>query len=215
MKTTITILVMMTGWISGSGQVPTFREFFKQKETQKEYLVKQIALLQVYLGLLRKGYDIASGGLAAIGEMKHGKFALDNGYLGSLAELNPAVKNPAKVDDILLHYGSIVSLFAGLSRDPRIRDNLHPREIRYVNAVHRNLLRECGASLDDLRTILIAGETEMSDDERLRRLDSVCLDMAGKYSFARSFTESTRLLCMERARQQHQVEGLGDIYSAR
>lgn len=199
----ITILLMMTGWISGSGQAPTFREFFKQKETQKEYLVKQIALLQVYLGFLRKGYDVASGGLAAIGEMKHGKFALDNGYLGSLAEASPAVKNPAKVDDVLLHYASIVSLFSGLSGDPRIRDNLDPREIRYVRAVHRNLLRECDASLDDLRTILIAGETEMSDDDRLRRLDSVCLDMAGMYSFARDFTESTRLLCMERARQAH------------
>ena len=41
----------------------TWAEWFQQKQTQKKYLIEQIAALQVYLGYAKKGYDIASKGI--------------------------------------------------------------------------------------------------------------------------------------------------------
>lgn len=41
----------------------TFAEWFKQKETQKKYLIQQIVAFQMYLGYVQKGYSIAQKGL--------------------------------------------------------------------------------------------------------------------------------------------------------
>ena len=54
----------------------TFEEWFQQTQTQKHYLVEQIAALQVYLGYVKKGYDIASKGIHTISDIKNGEFNL-------------------------------------------------------------------------------------------------------------------------------------------
>ena len=41
------------------GHSQKWDEWFKQKKTQKKYLIQQIAALKVYLGYLKEGYDIA------------------------------------------------------------------------------------------------------------------------------------------------------------
>lgn len=44
-------------------EAQTFDEWFRQKKTQKKYLVQQIAALKVYLGYLKEGYEIAQKGM--------------------------------------------------------------------------------------------------------------------------------------------------------
>ena len=44
----------------------TWAEWFRQKATQKKYLLQQIAALHVYSGYLSKGYSIAKDGLNTI-----------------------------------------------------------------------------------------------------------------------------------------------------
>ncbi len=58
----------------------TFDEWFKQQETQKKYLIQQIAALQVYTGYVQKGYSVAKKGLATIGSIKEGDFNLHSNF---------------------------------------------------------------------------------------------------------------------------------------
>ena len=53
-------------------QAQTFAEWFQQKKTQKKYLVKKIAALQVYIEFAEKGYKIAKEGLNTIGVFTSG-----------------------------------------------------------------------------------------------------------------------------------------------
>ena len=53
---TLLILFVLAGGLS---QAQTFNEWFRQKATQKKYLIQQIAALQVYLDYVQKGYAIA------------------------------------------------------------------------------------------------------------------------------------------------------------
>lgn len=71
------------GWFGGYGfsgtrasKVQTFHEWFRQKKTQKKYLIQQIAALKVYLGYVQKGYSIAQKGLTTVSNIKKGNFDL-------------------------------------------------------------------------------------------------------------------------------------------
>lgn len=206
-------MLFVVGCLDADAQVPRFKEFFKQKKTQREYLIKQIAALKIYFQYLKKGYEIAGKGLNAVGDIKDGSFDLDKGYLNSLKQVSRVVKNSAKVDDILLYSHHVKVAFRKLYEDCESDENLSPEEIRYVQAVYTNMLRGCNASLDELDLIVTAGETEMSEDERLQRLDKVYLDMLEKYSFTQDFVGSTRLLCLERAKEKHQVSQLINLHT--
>src|SRR5690606_38045577 len=76
----VSLMTVTTTW----AQSPTFNEWFRQKKTQRKYLVKQIAALKVYLEYLKKGYEIVDKGLTTIGEIKNGTFSLDKDYFNSL-----------------------------------------------------------------------------------------------------------------------------------
>ncbi len=51
-------------------------EWFRQKATQKKYLIQQNAAFQVYLDYVQKGYAIAQKGLTTIGHIKQGDLDL-------------------------------------------------------------------------------------------------------------------------------------------
>jgi hypothetical protein len=55
-----------------------------QKGSQIKNLVKQIALLKVYLEALRNGYEIAKTGLKTISDIKKGDFQLHLDYFDGL-----------------------------------------------------------------------------------------------------------------------------------
>lgn len=208
-------MLFVGGCLLAQAQVPKVKEFFKQKKTQTEYLIKQIAALKIYFKYLKKGYEIAGHGLNAVSDIKNGAFDLDKGYLNSLKQVSPVVRNSPKVDDILLYHHHIKIVFRELNEDCRGDENLTVEEIRYIQAVYVNMLRECTGSLDELEVIITAGETEMNDDERLQRLDSVYLGMLEKYSFTQDFAGGTRLLCLERAKEKHQVKTLSDLHTGK
>lgn len=207
MKTALMVMLFIGGCIAGEAQTPKFKEIFKQKKTQREYLIRQVAALKIYFGYLKKGYEIAGKGLRTVGDIKNTSFDLDKDYLGSLKRVSPVVRNSPGVDDIFLYHQHIQDVFRALYSDCQDDENLTPEEVRYIRAVYRNMLGECNGALDELQRILTAGETEMNDDERLRRLEKVCADMLDRYSFTQNFAGSTRLLIQERARENHYLKG--------
>lgn len=206
-------MLFMLSYLGCQAQVPNFNEFFKQKKTQRKYLIKQIALLKLYLGYVKKGYDIAGKGLNAIADIKDGTFDLDKDYLNALGQVSPVVKNSPKIHDILSCHDYIKSAFRELYEDCRGDENLSTAEIRYIKGVYLNILRECSASLDELDIVITAGETEMNDDERLQRLDKVYRDMMDIYLFTQDFVVGTRMLRMERAREAHQITRLRNLHT--
>ncbi len=60
------LLVIATVLLFQSANAQTWDEWFKQKKTQKKYLVQQIAALRVYLDYLKKGYTVVHNGLNTI-----------------------------------------------------------------------------------------------------------------------------------------------------
>ena len=183
----------------------TFKEWFRQKKTQKEYLIQQIAALKVYLKHLKKGYDIVEKGLNTVGDIKQGKFDLDMEYLESLRNVNSAVSGSVKVANIVAYQKAIMVEFRKLKVKTNESDFLTTEEKKYVAEVYSNMLKESEVSLEELDRVLSDAAFEMKDDERIKRIDLLYVDMKDKYSFTKSFSNSTRQLISQRAKDEHEI----------
>lgn len=201
------LMILITGMIlSTAAPAQTWNEWFKQKKTQKKYLVKQIALLRVYLGYLKKGYEIADKGLTTIHNIKNGDFNLHRDFFGSLKNVNPHIANSAKVADILAFQVHIIQNIKRVNNFCKNNEYFTPEEIRYVAAVYSNMLFLCDTSISELLMIIRSNETEMKDDERLKRIDTLYDDMLDKHAFVQSFDNDVRLIAKEREREQRSIE---------
>jgi hypothetical protein len=184
----------------------TFNEWFRQKKTQKKYLVQQIAALKVYLDYLKKGYKIVDKGLTIVGDIKEGKFDLDIEYLESLANVNSAVSGSAKVAGIIAYQKRIMIEFRRLKDLTNESEYFTTEEKKYVDGVYANMLRESEMLLDELDRVLSNSDFEMRDDERVRRVDGLYSDMKDKYEFTKSFSNSTQVLIAQRSKEDYELK---------
>lgn len=205
-QTLIIFFSLLFCLVSLDTQAQTWNEWFKQKETQREYLAKQIVLLRVYLGYLKRGYEIADKGLTTIHNIKNGDFNLHRDFFGSLKNVNPHIRNSAKVADIMAFQIYIIQNLKRVNNFCKTNEHFTPEEIRYVAAVYTNMLFLTDASISELLTIIRSNETEMKDDERLMRIDKLYDDMLDKHAFVKSFDNDVRLIAGEREREKRSVE---------
>lgn len=207
MKRILIILYIIIECISGiEAQTPKFKEIFKQKKTQKEYLGKQIALLQLYLGYLKKGYNIVNAGLNTVNNITNGNFNLHRDFLSSLKSVNPHISNSAKVADIIAFQVYIIQNMKRVDKYCRESGRFTADEMYYVTKVYRNMLYLSDLNISELLTIVRANETEMKDDERLKRIDKIYDDMLDKHAFVKSFENDVRGIALERAREQRSID---------
>lgn len=183
----------------------TWEEWFQQKKTQKKYLLEQIAALQVYLGYVKKGYDIANKGLSAIRNIKNGDFNLHRDFFGSLKAVNPRVKNYVKVAAIIALQLRIMKETKETLQGVKQLDQFTTGEIEYCSMIIGNLLEDCLKNIDELMILVTDDQLEMKDDERIKRIDVLYADMQNKYAFNALFSEEMALLSVQRMRELHEV----------
>jgi hypothetical protein len=202
----IVIIILMMWCASSVAEAQTLNEWFKQKKTQKEYLIKQIAALKVYLKYLKEGYDISKKGLKIVGDIKDGNFNDHSTYFQSLKLVNPSVKMSSKVSLIISYQEKIINDFRKLNGECARNRNLSNEEVQYVNSVYKNILVRCEDSISELNSIITDNASQMKDEERIGRIEGIYYDMKDRYAFTRSFCNSTRMLMMERDREQSEVD---------
>jgi hypothetical protein len=160
-------------------------------------MLKQIAKLEIYIIDLEKGYKIAREGLTTIGEIKKGEFNLHSLFFSSLESVNPVVAKYSKIAVIVADQISIVSVFKNLIQ--RLNGTkINQSEINYINAVYSNMTNECTKSLNALIEVTTDGALEMTDDEKIKRIDVIYEDMEDKQAFTQSFTSVAGSLLSQR-----------------
>jgi hypothetical protein len=199
---TVLIIIWASAFISHGAQAQTFEEWFRQKRTQRKYLIQQIAALKTYLEYLKEGYDVAKKGLNIIGDIKGMNFSDHSNYFQSLKNVNLSLKNFGKIGDIIAYPKQIMIDFARLRKE----QTFTPEETQYIEQVYHNLMVECEWSIAHLKQVLSDETLEMKDDGRMTAIDLAYEDMKDKYTFTRSFINSVRILSMQRSREQFQVQ---------
>jgi len=186
-------------------QAQTLEEWTQQKKTQRKYLLQQIAALQIYLNYAKKGYDIASKGIITVRNIKNGDFNLHRDFFGSLSQVNPKIRKYAKVVDIISFQIRIIKSTKQTLQSIRETKQFTAEELDYCKKVFDNLLDEGAKTIDELFMVITSGELNMKDDERLKRIDGLYIDMQNKYSFSWSFREEMGLLSFQRMGEQIEI----------
>lgn len=210
MKKMIWVLILTVSVQVSYGQ--KWKEWFRQKKTQIEYLVNQIAALQVYAGYLQKGYTIVKEGTRLIGDIKQGDFNLHNGYFSSLRAVNPAFASYSRVAVIISDQATILKDFKELLKFSAESGQFSATERQYISAVYANVKSASLQNLDDLTRVLTSGEMEMKDDERIDFIDRIYGDTKEQLSFTASFCRQAGALAYQRTKAERESFLLKKLY---
>ena len=205
------MLLILVLLISGTVNAQTWSEWFSQKKTQQKYLLEQVAALKLYAGYLKKGYEIGRSGLSFIKDASQGEFDLHGVFFSSLKAVSPAVRNNVKVAEIIQMQIDISKAFNAL----RNIDGLTARHISYLDMVTSNLLDECLGDMEELLLIITSGKVELTDDERLLRIDRLHGRMHEKRIFALGISGTFRQLTADRMRELKTIKKMEEWYENR
>lgn len=211
MKVYFIILVIVLGVNSLHAQ--TFDEIFKQKKTQKKYLLQQIAALQIYIEYAQKGYSIARQGITAVGDLTKGELDLHSSYFSSLKAVNPAVKNYAMVSDIISLQVRTVKLYKSLIPSLTNSDMFNSEEMDFVNYVFDQVTKDCVALTEDLIDVTTNGRLTMTDDERLSRISELYSSMQKNYGFSKKFSDQALGIALSRTKVTGDAGSLSKLYA--
>ncbi|WP_214071884.1 hypothetical protein [Mucilaginibacter sp. dw_454] len=191
---------------TASAQSFSFSDLFNQTSKQKNYYLQQIAAYEAFESELKMGYNVMKHGLSGIAEINTAELNAHSAYYTSLKTPGTAVKNSTQVQDILTWQSDITNSFSqpfnGLTDD----------EQSYIGLVKSNLLQACNADLTKLQDLLQYGTWQMTEDERLKRLDKIHSDMQDKYQFSQSFAGSVHLLAVQRQQGANDTQTLKSLY---
>jgi hypothetical protein len=200
----IFLLVVLGGAARSSAQ---------SEEAQQLLLnVEKLAQLKQILSDLKKGYTIVSTGYNTIKNISEGNFNLHKTFLDGLLAVSPRVKNYRKVGEIINFQLSIVKEYKNAFNRFKSDGNFSIGEIDYLSNVYSNLFNQSVKNLDALANIITARKLRMSDDERLKAVDDIYIDMQDKLVFLRHFNNSTTTLAIQKARDRKDTKSLKTIY---
>lgn len=173
-----------------------------------ETMLEQIAKFEVTLQELKQGYAIVQKGLTTIHNIKKGDFDIHSLFFSSLMEVNPAIKHFGKVADILSMQEQIWKMSSSSLQQLVAGGAFSPAELQYVSAVYSNLKTCVLDDIGELESIIADGDWQMSDDQRIARIDRLYKLVQEKYTFLKSFTDRARQQALLR---RHEVISLQNI----
>jgi uncharacterized protein YutD len=182
-----------------------------QSKQVKLYL-KQIGLNEVLINYLKKAMAIAKFGLTTIGDIKNGEFSLHRIFFDKLKAVNPKIKNLAKVADIITLQVQIIKNYQSSYKQIKASQQFSNTEIKYIYSVFSKLLDDTGNTLEELYKVLAAEQYQMTDDERIKRIDDLYVEMQSSYVFTQHFSKETLVMAMQRMKEGNEVKQTRDWY---
>jgi hypothetical protein len=195
-----------------STHAQTFSEWFRQKATQRKYLIEQIAALKAYAIVLKKGYDVSKKGLATIGGIKNGDFNLHSTYFNSLKAVNPEISKYPHGKDIITIQRDISSLSAKSKSAASNSGHFNSDELSYISSVYDRLSKDCLQTLGGLEAVTTPGKLEMKDDERIGRIDKLYAESLDQLHFAKSFSGNVQIMIVQKNKEAKDLETLRRMY---
>ena len=201
---------LLLGFFFLEGRQPVYAQTYEIEQLILD--VEKLNQLNSILDEMYAGYKILTAGYNTVRDISKGNFNLHKVFLDALYAVNPSVRNYKRIPYIIQYQEFLVKEYkrawAQFNNDPYIT----AREIRYLENVYSYLIKQSLRNLDELLLIVTATKLRMSDAERLHAIDRLYYDMQNKVMFLRVFNSSTRVLGMNRAKEQNDVKTLQRLY---
>jgi hypothetical protein len=126
--------------------------------------------------------------------------------------VNPSIAKDARIAAIIALQVSIVQQYKKCYGRVQQSSLFNSNEVDYVYTVFTHLLNDCTNDLTELISVTTIGQLQLTDDERLRRIDGLYKDMQDKYSFAQSFSNETGIMMVARMKDSNDAGTLNYLY---
>lgn len=179
-----------------------------QAEEAQQLLLNVEKLLQFkkILQNMYDGFKLISNGYNAVKDISEGNFKLHKVFLDGLSEVSPAVKKYKRIADIIDYQLRIVNDSKKVLQQFKTDKQFSTVEINYLATVYDNLIRQTLKQVEELLLVITAGKLRMSDDERLAAIDRIFVSVESQYGFMHTFSNSTKLLSLQRKTEQDQID---------
>lgn len=174
--------------------------------------IEKLNQFRSILSDMKKGYEQLSGGYNLVKNIAEGNFKLHQVFLYGLMEVSPAVKKYRRIGAIMDDQVRIFSQSRSALRHFKDSERFTVAELNYLSSVYGRLNQSALAHLDDLLTIVTSGILRMSDDERLRAIDTIYEQMADRLAFLKVFNQRTDILRIQRKKEAIEVRVLNQFY---
>ena len=191
-------VLLICAFLPVEAEAQNFREWWRQKQTKVEYMLRQVALIQTYLEFVKDGYRIADQGLKTIGNISDGEFNLHRDFFGALKGINPKIGRYVKVADIVAMQIRLIGTQQKRLKRVRESGQFTEKELGYFVRVYTRLLDQSAGNIAELTRLLTAGDYTLPDKARLERIDALHADMTEKCAFADWFGSETDVLALQR-----------------
>lgn len=168
--------------------------------------LEKLAQFKKILQNMYDGFKLISNGYNAVKDISEGNFKLHKVFLDGLSDVSPAVKKYKRIADIIDYQLRIVNDSKKVLQQFRSDKQFNTTELNYLATVYDNLIRQTLKHVEELLLVVTAGKLRMSDDERLAAIDHIFVFVESQYNFVREFSNSTRLLSLQRRSEQDQID---------
>lgn len=205
-------LVLMLAIGTSQAQAQFLGGFFSQQSQKEKLMAEQVVGIETYLSMIKGGYRIMETGLNTAHDLKGGTFGLHTAYFNSLEQVSPVIQNNPKAKVIAGLHQQLLQAFVTELAWQKQQAVLTADELTYLQKVADNLQKVSAADMSELNDVLTPGKLQLTDQQRLDRLDKLYAAMKDKAAFASSFTAKCRQLALTRQRAKADHEQLRKLY---
>lgn len=207
-KTAITgVLITFISFIA------TGRASAQVQEMQQLLLdIEKLTQMKSILSDMKTGYQIYEQGYGSISSLSKGNFKLHQTYLNGLLTISPAVKNYARIADILTMQASLISEYKRKQALFRQSGSFSVSELSYISDVYTRLVSQTLNDAGELADVLMAGKLRMSDAERIKAIDRIYTGSSERLQFLRSFNNQGVAISLQRVKEAGDTQTLNRLY---
>lgn len=209
-RTFYLLLTLLTICLSST----VFKARAQSTEVQQLLLnVEKLSQLKNILSDMKRGYTIVANGYNAVKNISQGNFSIHEVFLDGLMLVNPEIRKYERVADIITYQQHLISEYKSAYDRFRNSGTFSPEELSYLSGIYGRLFDQSIGNLDELLTVITSSKLRMSDDERLRAIDRIFLDMQDKLIFLRSFNKEASILNLQRQKEKSDINATRRYYN--
>ena len=173
---------------------------------------EKLTQFKVILHDMYEGWKLINEGYKSIREISSGNFSLHKNFLDALMEVSPAVKQYARIAEIIKFQGLLVRQAKDALNNFKNDDAFTLKEIEHITGIYHNLYKESLKNVEELSLIITSELLRMNDEERLAAIDRIYDRAISQYSFFKDVTSSTTYLSLQRNSEKAEIDLLKRIY---
>ncbi|WP_200978362.1 hypothetical protein [Echinicola sp. 20G] len=210
MKRISLLFLLLMAMLDVNGQ--TFKEWFSQKKTAKEYLAKQVVGLQLYIGYAKEGYETLRWGWNTVHQFRDGEFRLHGDFFRGLARISPEVAKYERIPQIIDLQLRLVRSIATSRKLFTAHAHIKATEKVYLKKVFEQSLSIAAGLLEEMIDVALQSGLDLTEAERLGKIDKVYLELKKLEGFLMAFNRENYQLLRSRAWWARDTKTIQKLY---